>query len=219
MQGAAQALQGLLDKLPPGWAWTREPDSSWGRTFAPLADAVVAFERAAEAMLPEGTPSTSAALLEDYERVLGPDPCMGVQAVTTDDRRRSVHIRWVGTQGAARRDYVQLAAALGYAITIDEFRPARAGRLRAGQRCYGRRVQWTWRVNLPSTRVVLFRAGRSRAGDRLRQFGLPWLQCQIARNAPAHTVLVFANTTASPELLTTEFGAALADETAATLRG
>ena len=180
-----QALRGALDKLPPGWAWAREPGSVWGRTLAPLAAEAVAFEQAAEAMLPEAAPGSSSALLPDYERVLGPDSCLGPRRATFDERRHSAHIRWTGTGGASRQDFINLAAALGYVVTIDEFRPARAGRLRAGGRCYGPAVQWSWRITLPPTRVVEFRAGRSRAGDRLRSFGVPWLQCQLARNAPA----------------------------------
>jgi len=191
----AQALDGALAKLPPGWAWVRDPDSNWGRTLTPLAQEQVRFERRAEAMLFEATPSTTVELLADYERVLGPDPCLAASPATLQERRASVHLRWTRTGGAARKDYIALAAALGYAITIDEFRPARAGRLRAGQRLRGQRAQWTWRINLPRTRIVRFRAGRSRAGERLMSFGLPWLQCQLSQAVPAHTLLVFANQT------------------------
>ncbi len=188
-----QALDGALAKLPPGWAWVRDPDSNWGRTLTPMAQEQVRFEQRAEAMLTEATPSTSTELLPDYERVLGPDPCLAASPATLQERRGSVHLRWVRTGGAARRDYIALAAALGYTITIDEFRPTRSGQMRSGQRLRGQRVQWTWRINLPRTRPVRFRSGRSRAGDRLMTFGLPWLQCQLSQNTPAHTFLVFAN--------------------------
>lgn len=193
MLSLMQALDGALAKLPSGWAWVRDPDSNWGRALTPLAQEQVRFEWRAEAMLAEATPSTSADLLGDYERVLGPDPCLAASPATLQERRASVHLRWTRTGGAARRDYVALAAVLGYAITIDEFQPSRAGRLRAGQRLRGQRAQWSWRINLPATRPVRFRAGHSRAGERLMTFGLPWLQCQLSQNTPAHTVLVFAN--------------------------
>ncbi len=189
-----QALGGALAKLPPGWAWTRDADSNVARLLTPLAAEQVRFEQAAESMLAEATPSTSAQLLPDYERVLGPDPCLAAtSAATYQERRSSVHLRWTRTGGAARRDFIALAAVLGYAITIDEFSPSRAGRMRAGQQLRGQRAQWTWRINLPRTNVVRFRAGVSRAGERLLSFGMPWLQCQLSRNTPEHTVLVFAN--------------------------
>lgn len=189
----AQALEGALAKLPPGWAWVRDPDSNWGRTFTPQAQEQVRFELQAEAMLAEATPSTSTQLLPDYERVLGPDPCLAALPATLQERRASVHLRWTRTGGAARKDYIALAAALGYAITTDEFQPSRAGRMRAGDRVRGQRAQWTWRINLPHTLAVRFRAGQSRAGERLLTFGLPWLQCQLSQNTPAHTLLLFAN--------------------------
>ncbi len=188
-----QALEGALAKLPPGWAWTRDPDSNLGRSFTPQAQEQVLFETQAEAQLLEATPSASAQLLGDYERVLGPDPCLAASPATLQERRASVHLRWTRTGGAARKDYIALAASLGYAITIDEFVPSRAGVLRAGQRIRGQRVQWTWRINLPHTNVVRFRAGQSRAGDRLLTFGVSWLQCQLSQTTPTHTLLLFGN--------------------------
>ena len=193
MREPATILRGLLDQLPSGWAWTREPDSITGRVLTPLAAEASRFEGRAEALLAEATPSTTVELLGDYERVLGPDPCLGATHATFDERRLSVHMRWTARGGASRQHMVELAAALGYLITIEEFRPSRAGRFRAGQRIAPERVQFTWRVTLPRTRAVRFRAGRSRAGDRLLTFGIPWLQCVLTRAAPVHTNLVFRN--------------------------
>lgn len=190
----AQALDGALAKLPPGWAWTRDADSNVARLLTPLATEQVLFEQAAESMLTEATPSTSAQLLPDYERVLGPDPCLAAtSAATFQERRASVHLRWTRTGGAARRDFIALAATLGYTITIDEFRPGRCGVLRCGQRLRPQSAQWVWRINLPPTQVVKFRTGTSRTGERLGSFGIPWLQCQLSRNTPAHTVLLFGS--------------------------
>lgn len=190
----SQALEGALAKLPPGWAWTRDPDSNVGRTLTPLAAEQVLFEQAAEAMLTEATPSGSAQLLPDYERVLGPDPCLAAGTATLQERRASAHLRWIRTGGAARQDFIDLAAVLGYAITIDEFTPSRCGVMRCGDRLRPQAVQWIWRINLPPTQVVYFRTGVSRTGERLGTFGIPWLQCQLSRNTPAHTDLLFGST-------------------------
>lgn len=188
-----QALEGALAKLPSGWAWTRDPDSNVGRTLTPLAAEQVLFEQSAEAMLTEATPSGSAQLLPDYERVLGPDPCLAAAAATSQERRASVHLRWIRTGGAARQDFIDLAATLGYAITIDEFSPSRCGIMRCGDRLMPQAVQWIWRINLPPTQLILFVAGVSRAGERLGAFGIAWLQCQLSRNTPAHTDLLFGS--------------------------
>lgn len=179
MRSVAAALQDALDKQPGGWAWPRAPRSRMGRTLTPLAAECVRFEEAAEAQLQEATPSTADPLLADYERVLGPDPCLTPLAGTLANRRRAAHTRWTARMGAARRDYIALAATLGIAATIREFRPARAGGLAAGGRLYGPAWQFAWQV-----RVQALPDGPAgiAAGEALA--------CLLRRTAPAHTVVL-----------------------------
>lgn len=210
MQSQGQALQGALDKLPMGFAWTRQPDSNWGRLLTPLAWEGVLFEEAAEAQLDEAIPSGSLHLLPDYERVLGPDPCMAPDPADPDARRRAVHSRWTGRQGASRQDYIALAATCGFDVVIDEFAPAvaggpgpgrRPGALVAGGLLYGPAWRWTWRLTV--TPAVDFQNLPAAVAS---------LSCTIRRTMPAHTtlILVVQDNNFSPD----EFGSDFAGGTA-----
>ena len=191
MQSQDQALRSALSQVPPGWAWSRDPASVMGRTLTPLAAETVRFEQRAEALVAESTPGAATVMLEDYERVLGPDPCLA-PAATFDARRLSVHARWTARGGASRAHFIELAANLGFAITIEEFKVARYGRFRHGQPRYGAAWAFAWRVTASATTIVPARYGTHRTGEPYRSWGSGTLECTLRRQAPAHTVLLFA---------------------------
>ena len=210
------ALANMLDKQPLGFAWTRAADSNWARVFTPASAEQVLFEEAAEAQLPEATPSTANELLADYERVLGPDPCLGPTPATLQQRRQSAHARWTEQGGASRQHYIDLAAKLGYAITIEEFKPSQAGQLRAGMRLAPVGVRFTWRVHAPVATPVYFRAGSSTAGQRLTTAAIPWLECNLRRRSPAHTTMIMDFDGSAPategHFLTDDQGTGITDD-------
>jgi uncharacterized protein YmfQ (DUF2313 family) len=190
----AEAQANMRAKQPPGFAWTRDEGSNWDNLFTPAAAEQVLFEQAAEAMLIEATPNTAVQLLPDYERVLGPDPCLGPAPATIEQRQQSVFSRWTELGGASRQHFIDLAAKLGYAITIQEFAPPRAGQIRAGFRVYDPRVIFTWRVTAPPAAAN----------------ALPSLTCNLRLRSPAHTTLVIQYS--GPVPITDEFGVPLTDE-------
>lgn len=219
MRTVDQAHAGLIDGLPPGWAYSRQPLGVIGRALRPLAQEAVRFEQAAEAMLPESDPGQADRLLADYERVLGPDPCRvrrsgGIDAVGTTTglfgadsapgafqaRRLSARTRWTARGGASRRFFVGVAAQLGYDVMIQEFAPARYGPrgrgARYGDRLYGRAWAWAWRVHVGTgtLRAATYgpRGSGARYGDPYRRWGAALLECTLRRLAPAHTVVQFA---------------------------
>lgn len=77
----------LLDLLPQGLAWTREPDSTLGKTCRGLAEYWGFVDsRAADLLEIESDPRTTIELLPDWERAWGlPDPCFppGTKIVET----------------------------------------------------------------------------------------------------------------------------------------
>ena len=165
---AAQVLDGVTTLLPDGWAWDHDRASNTVRSFAPLADFAATFEGRAEAMLPESEPGTAAALLAAYERVLGPDTCMGdPSALTFDQRQRSAAARWTYAADVSIPGLIALAASYGAAITIAEVRRNCSGLLVAGTALCCHPEQFTWIVGLPATQVIPFTAGVSQAGDPL----------------------------------------------------
>ncbi len=161
-------LQGIIRKLPNGFALTRR-----GRILDTVLTAVATLlqdaETEAERLMEEIDPRTTNALLPDFERVLGPDPCGRDQAaLTVDQRQKLAHQRWTAFGGQSIPYYIETAAKLGVTVTIREFWPSKAGYLRAGQRLRPEGSQFVWSIDVPSrVYTVKFRAGVSRAGHRL----------------------------------------------------
>lgn len=186
-------LQSLIKKLPTGFALGQRGqvlDAILSAVATVLHDAEVSAER----MMEEIDPRTSQALLSDFERVLGPDPCGRDQGnVTVEQRRRLAHQRWTARGGQSIPYMISTARKLGVEVTIEEFWPSRAGGLRAGQRLRPEGSQFVWRVNIPGLlTVVNFRAGVSRAGHRLGSFQISAIECELRRIKPAHTLVVFS---------------------------
>ena len=196
-----QVLQGIqANHLPTGWAWDHNHTSNTVRSLRPLADFASHFEGAAEAQLDEATPFTALQLLGAYERVLGPDECLGDPATLTfDQRRMSVSARWTLPPDVSIPGIIALAAAYGVTITIAEQPRHCCGVLKCGMTLRGHPQQFTWVVGLPVARVIPFRCGASKCGDPLGKIERnTQIECVIRRIAPDHTAPVFRYASASP---------------------
>jgi uncharacterized protein YmfQ (DUF2313 family) len=183
----------LAGNLPPGWVWRRgrSTDSVISALLAGPAEALGEVETTAARAETEIDPSTAVAWLADIERVLGPDPCARDQAAPSiDERQRIAHQRWTATGGASIAYFHWLAATLGVAIRIEEWRPLRAS-FRVGRRVVPADHIYLWRVRVAPTRLIPFRVG-SRAGQRLGAYLPVGIECLFRRLKPAHTTLVFS---------------------------
>lgn len=186
-------LHNLIRKLPSGFALGRR-----GQVLDTFLHAVAVLlqdaEASAERLMVEINPRTANALLPDFERVLGPDPCGRDQGdVTIQQRQRLAHQRWTATGGQSIPYFIATARKLGVEVTIDEFWPSRAGVLRAGQPLRAEGCQFVWRVNIPGlVTVIKFRTGASTAGQPLGSFQLSSIECELRRIKPAHTKIVFS---------------------------
>ncbi|MFG6462248.1 YmfQ family protein [Roseateles sp. DXS20W] len=182
----------LAALLPTGGAWPRDPQSQLMRFVGGLAAELARLDARAALLLAETDPAATTELLPDWERVVGlPDPCVTL-AQTVAQRRQALEGRLTAVGGQSRRFFVQLAARLGYAITIDEFASAAAATA-AGITFTGDGWAHTWRVNVPtSVSVTPFRAGAGAAGEPLRAWSNEVLECQFNRYKPAHTRVLFA---------------------------
>lgn len=181
-------LQALL---PRGRAWPRQPGAVLTRLLAGLAGALARTHNRALDLLDEADPRTTVELLADWERVAGlPDSCLPATG-TVQERRDALVARLTARGGQSRRFFIDLAAALGFTVTITEFRPFRAGAAAAGDALTNGDWVFTWRVEAPATTVREFRAGSSAAGEPLRIWGNALLECALGRVKPAHTIVLF----------------------------
>jgi uncharacterized protein YmfQ (DUF2313 family) len=115
--------------LPRGAAWPREPETVLMSLIAGMAqiwgDPV--DKRAADLLEQESDPRTTVELLPDWERNWGlPDPCFA-EPLSVHDRQVALVQRMTIEGGQSRQFFVDVAAQLGYTITITEYRPFMTG--------------------------------------------------------------------------------------------
>ncbi len=188
----AQGLNGLL---PQGEVWAIEAGSVLAAVMRALAAEMSRLDARAAQLLAETDPATTTELLGDWERVVGlPDPCVTL-GQTVAERRAALEGRLTSVGGQSKLFFVQLAARLGYAVTVDEFASAGAA-TSAGISFTGDGWAHTWRVNVPATvGITPFRVGSGAVGEPLRAWSNEVLECQFNRLKPAHTNLLFAYAT------------------------
>lgn len=208
------ALQGLL---PRGFAWSRALGSRLSGLLFASAGELARVDAAARLLADEILPLTTVQGLEDWERVLGlPDQCLPAGA-TLQERRDAVLSKLRDT-GRQDLDYwYDLAASLGYEVTIEEHWPFCCDWHQCGDpqggwtpesgmgverweqdmgcamgRCGPPEMRYWWRVVVHGERLILFRCGESACPELL----LDWrradsLECVMRRDREAHTLITF----------------------------
>jgi uncharacterized protein YmfQ (DUF2313 family) len=193
MSTAAEYREQLKALLPPGQAFPRDSGTTLHDLLDGMSIELARVDDRASALPLEVNPNTTLELLPDWERVAGlPDKCSGILEETLQGRRNALLAKLTSTGGQSADYFIQLAASLGYAVTIEVFRPFRAGRSVAGDVLSNGAWAFAWRIHAPDVTVIPFRAGLSVAGERLRVWGSDTLECKIRQLAPAHTIPIFA---------------------------
>lgn len=193
MSTAAEYREQLKALLPPGQAFPRDPGTTLHDLLDGMSIELARVDDRASALPQEVNPNTTLELLPDWERVAGlPDKCSGTLEETLQGRRNALLAKLTSTGGQSADYFIQLAASLGYAVTIEVFRPFRAGSSVAGDVLSNGDWAFAWRIHASDVTVIPFRAGLSVAGERLRVWGSDTLECKIRQLAPAHTIPIFA---------------------------
>lgn len=193
MPTAAEYREQLKALLPPGQAFPRDPGTTLHDLLDGMSIELARLDGRASVLPLEANPATSMELLPDWERVAGlPDKCSSVLEETLQGRRNALLTKLTSTGGASPAYFIELAAALGYTVTIEEFRPFRAGMSVAGDALTNGPWVHTWLIRAPEASITEFRAGLSAAGERLRTWGNDTLECKINQLKPAHTIALFA---------------------------
>ena len=196
-RSAPQVLAGLQSLPAEGWGLPPQDDpaSNFARLLAAPAAETARAEARAEQLLVEADPRATTDLLAEWERLLGlPDPCApnltAAGGATVAQRRARVVQRLTGRPRARPADYVALAASLGVAITITEFRHHTC-ELSCEAPLYDPAWDFAWQATAPAT-LVIDATCEDGAETPLRIFGDPSLECFIRRAAPPHTIVLFA---------------------------
>lgn len=206
---ADQYREQLKALLPPGRAFPRERGTTLDALLDAMAQELARLDGRADRLTNEAVPASAAELLSDWERVAGlPDNCSGLLAETQQGRRNDLVSKLVAKGGQSPAYFIELAAALGFEITIEEFRPFQAGWSQAGDPLTNGDWVFAWRVRAPEVTVIPFKAGHSAAGEPLAIWGNDGLECRINKYKPAHTHVIFAYG-GGPGLLLLDDGGAL----------
>lgn len=188
-------LQEALSLLPTGWAWPRSDDteSVLSVLLNVFAQGLADLELLAEQCFQEIDPRTANECIDDFERVLGRDPCISdFDTLSLSKRQQIAHMRWTARGGASIAYFVHLADLYGIQIEVSEFTTSQADWLCADDELIEDPCQYLWEVTIPSLLDdEEFYADDSVAGDRLWDFEVSDIECILNRVKPAHTQIIF----------------------------
>ncbi|MGA4368103.1 YmfQ family protein [Pantoea ananatis] len=186
----SRAMQALM---PVGAVWQNDPTSVQAETLAALAAEFQKSDQDALGLLQGAFPATATSMLSEWETSLGlPDDCAISEMDSISLRQKAVVAKLTATGGQSVSYFIQQAKALGYEITITQFRQARAGMSAAGAALNGENWPFVMLITAPSTTISYAQAGASYAGDPLRSWGNKRLECSLSRLAPAEVIVKFA---------------------------
>lgn len=127
-------------------------------------------------------PQTCDKTIEDWERVCGLIP---TSTDTLQMRQARVITKLRERGGLSIPYFTELATSMGYTVTIEE--------LLANTDEYGAEGIFRWRVTFTGTPLYYFRAGQSRAGERLVDGPVATaMEGLFTDLKPAHTMIIFA---------------------------
>jgi len=182
----------LQQLLPPGYAIPATEGTDAYLLLDGIAQELARLDGRAETLISEANPATTNEMLPDWERVAGlPDECSSGEDSTVEERRRALLAKLTATGGQSAAYFIEVAKALGYDVTIEEFHPFRVGMSQVGDPLTNGPWQFTWRVNAPADTVSTFKVGLSVVGDPLATWGNDMLECFLNKIKPAHTILLF----------------------------
>ncbi|TAH39300.1 MAG: DUF2313 domain-containing protein [Planctomycetota bacterium] len=192
LERVRQYADQLWALLPTGLVWRRSPGTVFDALLQGCAGELARLDKRSADLLREADPRTTTELLVDWERVCGlPDPCVG-ELTTVAERRAAVVQRLTQQGGQSVAFLLALGLALGYAITIEEFRPFQCGISQCTDPLSNGDWIYTFQVHAPEFTVRTLQCGVGRMGEPLRTWRNDLLECAIQRAKPAHTHVLFA---------------------------
>ena len=136
----------------------------------------------AERLLREMMPQTSSDTIIDWERICGLTPVSGD---TLQIRQVRVITKLRSRGGLSIPFFTAVAASMGYTVAIEE--------LLANTDGLGAEGIFRWRITFTGTPLYYFRAGQSRAGERLVDGPLATaMEGIFTELKPAHTQVIFS---------------------------
>lgn len=183
------AIQSLM---PGGLVWPKISGGVQTSTLRALARSYQRSDEDARDLLDAAFPSTATAMLPEWEATLGlPDLCAIGEIDSMIQRQRAVVSKLFGIGGQSVDYFIRVAAALGYTISITQYRQACTGMAVCGDAINGEEWPFTWLITSPETTINYAQCSLTYCGDPLRTWGNKQLECRLAVLNPSHTILKF----------------------------
>ncbi|MHA3514545.1 YmfQ family protein [Yersinia enterocolitica] len=184
-----EALQALM---PMGLVWPRRPEGVQTEVLRALAHAYRRSDKDAQDLLSAAFPATATAMLPEWEATVGlPDLCAIGEVDSMIQRQRAVVSKLFGIGGQSAAYFIRVAKALGYSISITQYRQACAGMAVCRDALNGEEWPFTWLITAPKTTINYAQCGLTYCSDPLRTWGNKQLECRLAVLNPSHTILKF----------------------------
>lgn len=186
-------LSALQAMLPPGRAFTRDPDAVLTKLLTAIAKVFLDAQLKFEALMLQADPRRATSMLPDWERTLGlPDRCTpaGQQLV---DRQRAAYQRLTEEGGQSAPYFIGLAEKLGEAgVTITKFK-----RFQCTSDCndalYSTADKFVWRVNIPRPALnARWMTCNSNCTSALQEYTPSVIECALDERKPAESNVIFA---------------------------
>lgn len=186
--------EALRRLLPRGRAWDLHPGGNFERLLQAAGEELAAAQARIDQLPVEADPLRAVELLPEWERSVGlPDECDPREPEpSTQDRQRGVHARLTAQGGQTPASLIELAARLGYEVTIEEFQQAASGVSSSGDSLWDDDWAATFIVHAPLDVVTYAESGTCSSGDLIATWGDGRLECEINRVKPAHMLALFA---------------------------
>lgn len=183
----------MLAMLPRGSAWPTDPNSKWGKLLYGIAEEFARIDARNEQLLREMDTRSVGELLPEWENDFGlPGSCI-TESQTLSQRRNALitKFRYHGRQDT--QFFIDVAAELGYTITITEYDEAHPGPQPDynGIPLTGDAWNFVWQVNAANTNAQQMQYGDEFPAPFVT-FGNELLECALRSLAHTHRVLFFA---------------------------
>lgn len=204
----AQYKQLLINLLPKGRLWQPKGQPKFSALLNATAQELARIDDRVAQMRIEVDPKKTNEILDLWENAFGiPDECTP-DGQTIDERRTQLVQKMTNVGGLSKTFYEFIGLQLGFVIVVDKTKNFLAGRARAGDplhnyfnrhfvagsECGMQLSEIGWRyyfmAELPVTAAEHFVAG-SFAGDPLRTFSNPLIECTIKKLKPANSAVFF----------------------------
>lgn len=187
-------LAAMKAALPQGPAFPREGTPTLDAVLSGAATELAAEDALTSVLLTEGDPISTNVLLPEWEADYGLPDCPDHAPESLQDRKAALLEKYRRVGGWNPRKITALCLALGYEVTVVEYRPFVGGVSRGGQIVGGPHTCRHWmKVRVHGPRVTYFRGGVSRGGERqLSLTRAEDLECLIDQIKQAHQELTIA---------------------------